>query len=115
MDGWLQTRETHHRSQHHIDRLSLHDVAKRLCTCINLDIRLIAQHILQFLVVVLIGYHYGSRVELMCLLGKFLHPVVGGKAIYLVKVAVLFDDIECLRADTAGRTENTYLLFLHLL
>ena len=47
----------------------------------------------------------------MRLLGKLLHPVIGGKAIYLVKVAVLFDDIQRLCTNTSRRTENTYLLF----
>ena len=115
MDGWFQAREAYHGSQHHIDRLSLYDIAKRLSTGINLDIRLITEHILQLLVASLIGYDHSSRMELASLLGKFLHSVVGGEAIYLVKVTVLLDDIKRLCTDTSRRTENTYLLFLHLL
>ena len=61
----------------------------------------------------LIGYDHSSRVELASLLGKFLHSVVSGEAIHLVKVTMLLDDIQRLCTDTSRRTENTYLLFLH--
>ena len=113
MDGWLQTGKTYHGCKHHINRLCLHDIAERLGTGIDLDIRFITEQILQLVVMRLIGDHYSSRMELMRLLGKLLHPVIGGKAIYLVKVTVLLDDIQRLCANTSRRTENTYLLFLH--
>ena len=111
MDGWLQTGKTYHGCKHHINRLCLHDIAERLGTGIDLDIRFITEQILQLVIMRLIGNHYSSRMELMRLLGKLLHPVIGGKAIYLVKVAVLLDDIQRLCANTSRRTENTYLLF----
>ena len=111
MDGWFQTGKTYHGCKHHINRLCLHDIAERLGTGIDLDIRFITEQILQLVVMRLIGNHYSSRMELMRLLGKLLHPVIGGKAIYLVKVAVLLDDIQRLCANTSRRTENTYLLF----
>lgn len=111
MDGWFQSREAHHRGKHHVDRISLHDVAESLCTCIDLDVRFVAEQILQFLIKCLIGDDDGSRMKLVRLGSQFLHTMVGSEAIDLVKVAMLFDDIQRLCADASRRTENTYLLF----
>ena len=113
VDGWFQTREAHHGGKHHIDRGSLYDVAKSLSTCIYLNIRFIAQQVLQLFVMCLIGDNNGSWMKLTSLCSKFLHSVVGCQAIYLIEVAMLLDDIQSLGADASGRTENTYLLFLH--
>ena len=113
MDGWFQSREAHHRGKHHVDRISLHDVAESLCTCIDLDVRFVAEQILQFLIKCLIGDDDGSRMKLVRLGSQFLHTMVGSEAIDLVKVAMLFDDIQRLCADASRRTENTYLLFFH--
>ena len=113
VDGWFQTREAYHGGKHHIDRVSLYDVAKSLSTCIYLNIRFIAQQVLQLFVMCLIGNHHCGRMESVSLLCQFHHSVVGCQAIHLVEVTMLLDDIQSLSAYASGRTENTYLLFLH--
>ena len=113
MDGRLQSGESHHRSQHHVDGSSLHNIAESLCSGIHLDVRFVAQQFLQPVVVCLIGDDHCCRTELACLTGEFVYPVIGGKAINLIEVTVLLYDIKSLRTDASRRTEYAYLLFLH--
>lgn len=62
----------------------------------------------------LIGYNHCGGIELMGLLGQFLHTVVSRKAVSLITVGVLTNDIKGLGTDGTGATQDAYLLFLHV-
>ena len=101
----------HHGGQHHVDRTGLDDLLQGCRAGVDLDVGLVGEQFLQPPVMRFVGYHHGGGLELTGLRGELLHPIVGREAIYLVQVAVLSDDIECLRANASGGTENANLLF----
>ena len=70
VDGGVQSRETYHRSQYHIDRTCLYYLVQCLCSGIYLHIGHIAHQRFQFIVSGLVGYHDGGGLELMSLFGQ---------------------------------------------
>ncbi len=114
MDGRLKSGEAHHRGEHHVDRRCFHHFVERLLTRVNFDIGTVGKQIFQRIVVSLIGYNHCGGIELMGLLGQFLHTVVSRKAVSLITVGVLTNDIKGLGTDGTGATQDAYLLFLHV-
>ena len=112
VDGRFETRKAHHRREHHIDGVGLDDVVQRLPTGINLDVGAVAEQRFQFIVAVFVGHDHRRRIELPSLLRQQFHAVVVRQRIDIVAVSVLADDFEGLRADGAGRTENTNLFHI---
>ena len=111
IDGWNKPRKANHGSQNHVDRFGRNNLFQGLLAGIDLDIRFVTEQFLQRFIMGLIAYNDCCRLEFTCLLSQFLYTVVGCKTIDLVAITVLSNDIEGLRADTSGRTEDAYLLF----
>ena len=98
MNGWRETCEAHHSSEHHIDGACLNNLVEGTCSCIHLHVRHIAHQRLQLVVACLVGNDDGSRLELVGLLCQQFHLVIGCQAVHLVEVAVLLNHFEGLRA-----------------
>ena len=112
MDGRRKAGISHHRREHHVHGSSLNNLVQSLRSCIHLNVGHVSEQRLEVLVIVLIGYNDSGRSELACLLGKHFVAVVCREAIHLIKVAMLFYNIQGLCADTTGGAKDTYL-FLH--
>ena len=109
-----EPRKTHHGGQHHVDRSGLHDLVEGLRPGIHLHLRHITHQLLQLVIALFIGYHDGSRLELMRLLSQQLHLVVRCQTIDLIQVCVFPDHLQGLRAYGSRGSQNSYL-FLHLI
>ena len=103
MNSRRKTGKPHHGRKYHVYRSGLHNFIERLSTSIYLDVRLVAQQLFQLIITGFVGNHHSCRLELMSLLCQQLHLVIGGETIHLVEVAVLCNDIQRLRTNTAGR------------
>ena len=79
-----QSGKSHHGCQDHINRGRLYYFVQRLRSGIYLNVRFVGKQLLQLVVVSLVGYHHGCRLELPCLLCQLLNAVVGCEAIDLI-------------------------------
>ena len=84
VDSGRKSCKTHHRREHHINGVGLHNLVNGASAGIHLHFRNIAEHRLQFIVMCLVGNHYCCRTELSCLFGEFFHAVVCCQAIHLI-------------------------------
>ena len=112
MDRGVETGESDHRCEYHIDRTCLYDLVKRLGTGIDLHVGQVAHQGFQLVVTLLVGNDDGGGLELMSLLGQQLYLIISSQTIDLVQVAMFLDDFKCLCSDRTGGTEYGNL-FLH--
>ena len=70
VDGGRQSGKANHSCKHHVDGAGLDNLVQCLSSGIDLHIGQIIHQRLQFVVVLFVGNDYGSRLELMGLLGQ---------------------------------------------
>ena len=101
MNRWRKAGKANHGREHHVYRSRLDNLVDGLCPCIDLDVGFGVEQRLQTVVMCLVGYYHRCGLELDGLLGQLLHPVVGRKAIHLIKVAVFLYHFKSLGSDGA--------------
>ena len=84
VDGGVQSRETYHGCQHHVDRASLYDFVECLGSCIYLHVRHVAHQRFQGIITCFVGNDNGCGLKLVGLLCQQFHFVIGSQAVYFV-------------------------------
>ena len=113
MDGGRKSGKAYHGGQYHVDGHGLYNLVESLCSGIDLHVGQVAHQGFQLVVTLLVCHDDGSRTEAVCLFSQQFHAVVGRQGIDLIEVAMLLDDLKCLRTDGAGRAQDAYLFFAY--
>ena len=86
VDGGVETGETYHGSEHHVDRTCLYYLVERLSASIYLHVGHVAHQRLQFVITLLVSNDDGGGLELMSLLCQQLYFIVGCQTVHFVQV-----------------------------
>ena len=109
-NGWPQSGEPDHSSQHNVDVRHLHHIAKGICTAEDLEGK-VGKGFTDGREMLLIGNHHHLGLEFASLCDEFLHTVVRRQDVSLVLVGVFAYDVKRLGTDGTGRAQ--YRDFLH--
>ena len=105
-----QTRVSHQRVDHRVDRVGLHYLPDRVGTRVDLD-GAVGQRAAQRVVFRVVGDDHRIGREFLGLTGQRLPVAVRGERGDFEQFGVLADDVERLDADRTGRTEQGDTLF----